>query len=263
MPNVLIQDSTMQSIADAIRTKNGTQDTYKPSQMPQGIIDIEGGGDNELFESIVDGSISGDIVIEVESIRANAFSSCSNLESLSAGKAKTMGNTACNNCENLLKVSFPELTAFSVQSFYNCPKLTYVYAPKVSSTSTATFQGCSSLEIIILPSLTNVTSGAFKNCTALRIAKFDALKAMSTSVFDSCANLEVLIIGTANCTLSNVNAFTGSSIANGTGYIYVPDDAVDTYKSATNWNTYASQIKGLSEIPQGVLDELEAYNYGD
>lgn len=263
MPNVLINDSTMQSIADAIRTKNGTQDTYKPSQMPQAILEIEGGGDNGLFESLVDGNISGDIVVEVESMRANAFSSCLNLESLSAENVKTMGNTACNNCENLLKVSFPELTAFSVQSFYNCPKLTHVYAPKVSSTSTATFQGCTSLEIIKLPSLTGATSSAFANCTALKIVKFDVLKNISTSTFNNCSSLQALIIGTANCTLSNVNAFTGSSIANGTGYIYVPDNVVDTYKSATNWNTYASQIKGLSEIPQGVLDELEAYNYGD
>ena len=29
--------------------------------------------------------------------------------------------------------------------------------------------------------------------------------------------------------------------------IYVPDDAVDTYKMATNWSAYASRIKPISE----------------
>jgi hypothetical protein len=29
--------------------------------------------------------------------------------------------------------------------------------------------------------------------------------------------------------------------------IYVPDDAVDTYKTATNWSAYASRIKPISE----------------
>ena len=71
-----------------------------------------------------------------------------------------------------------------------------------------------------------------------------------------CAFVE--IIENLTCTLSNANVFTGTPIASGTGFIYVPDEAVETYKTATNWNTYASQIKGLSEIPQDILDELEA-----
>ena len=46
----------------------------------------------------------------------------------------------------------------------------------------------------------------------------------------------------------NSNDLKGTTIAKGTGYVYVPDDMVDTYKSATNWSTYASQIKGMSEL---------------
>ena len=48
--------------------------------------------------------------------------------------------------------------------------------------------------------------------------------------------------------MSNINMLQSTPIANGTGYVYVPDDMVDTYKSATNWSTYASQIKGMSEL---------------
>jgi len=32
--------------------------------------------------------------------------------------------------------------------------------------------------------------------------------------------------------------------------IYVPDESVDAYKSATNWSTYASRIKPLSEYTE-------------
>lgn len=46
----------------------------------------------------------------------------------------------------------------------------------------------------------------------------------------------------------NSNDLEGTTIKKGTGYVYVPDDMVDTYKSATNWSTYASQIKGMSEL---------------
>lgn len=44
MANVLVQESSLQDIADAIRAKNGTQNTYKPSQMPEAIEAISGGG---------------------------------------------------------------------------------------------------------------------------------------------------------------------------------------------------------------------------
>lgn len=44
MSNVLVRESSLQSIADAIRAKNGTQDTYKPDEMADAIEAISGGG---------------------------------------------------------------------------------------------------------------------------------------------------------------------------------------------------------------------------
>jgi hypothetical protein len=52
--------------------------------------------------------------------------------------------------------------------------------------------------------------------------------------------------------LGNVNVFSSSAIANGTGFVYVPDNLVEKYKTATNWSTYASQIKPMSELPEEV-----------
>lgn len=44
MANVLVQESSLQGIASAIRSKNGTQNTYKPSQMADAIMNIPSGG---------------------------------------------------------------------------------------------------------------------------------------------------------------------------------------------------------------------------
>lgn len=44
MANVLVQESALQNIANAIRSKNGTQNTYKPAQMAGAIEAISGGG---------------------------------------------------------------------------------------------------------------------------------------------------------------------------------------------------------------------------
>lgn len=41
MANVLVNEDSLSGIANAIRTKNGTQETYLPSAMPQAILDIQ------------------------------------------------------------------------------------------------------------------------------------------------------------------------------------------------------------------------------
>ena len=45
MANVLVEENSLSSIANAIRTKNGLLTTYKPAQMPQAILDISTGTD--------------------------------------------------------------------------------------------------------------------------------------------------------------------------------------------------------------------------
>lgn len=44
MANVIINDTNLTNIANAIREKNGTSETYKPNQMAAAILAIQGGG---------------------------------------------------------------------------------------------------------------------------------------------------------------------------------------------------------------------------
>lgn len=70
-----------------------------------------------------------------------------------------------------------------------------------------------------------------------------------------------------NTTLANANAFSGSSIASGTGYVYFPDkdengnNYPDIIKGLSNWATFASQIRGYSEAP--AYDSATTYEIGD
>ena len=50
--------------------------------------------------------------------------------------------------------------------------------------------------------------------------------------------------------LRNINAFKNTPIEKGTGYIYVPDNLVDSFKIAENWSTYADQIKSINEMEE-------------
>lgn len=75
-------------------------------------------------------------------------------------------------------------------------------------------------------------------------------------MFQSARALKAVIIDSPELfRLSTSTVFANSSITNGgTGFVYVPDNLVDEYKSATNWTTVADQIKPLSELPQEVKD---------
>lgn len=57
MPNVLVQDSSLTAIADAIRAKNGTETTYKPAEMADAITNLPSGGGDLPEEALV---ITGD-----------------------------------------------------------------------------------------------------------------------------------------------------------------------------------------------------------
>lgn len=50
MANKLYEEQDIQNIANAIREKNGSSDTYKVSEMPDAIKNISGGGGDNAFE---------------------------------------------------------------------------------------------------------------------------------------------------------------------------------------------------------------------
>lgn len=94
--------------------------------------------------------------------------------------------------------------------------------------------------------ITNTFQGFM--CKSLEEAHFKGLNNFSIAqqCFQSSSLTKLVLYANEVCTVSNT-AFTYTPIASGTGYIYVPDNLVEDYKVAANWNTYASQIKPLSE----------------
>ena len=114
------------------------------------------------------------------------------------------------------------------------------------------FAYCRSLTKIRCGAVTRLSNYCLRDCAALTEARFDSLSdTIGNNVFTNCSSLVKLILPSSNmCQLANVNAFNNTPIANGTGYIYVPDNSVDTYKTETNWATFADQIKPISELEE-------------
>lgn len=226
----LIEDNELQEIVEAIKEKNGnTTKTFKGSEMAKEI----------KKQPMIQNFACGGSVCDIHEITEEDLSNIGGIQSY-----------AFYGCQWLEKISIPEIvTSLGNNVFNQCLQLREVKLPStIKGTGTAGFNSCNKLEKINVENLTSVGTSGFRYCDSLTELVFEDLLTIGATAFDSCDNLKTVVIKRGKvCTLANVNAFGGTPIASGNGYIYVTDSLVDEYKAAENWATYASQIKPVSE----------------
>lgn len=182
--------------------------------------------------TMVDGSYEGEYRNEeITFIRGQAFANCKNLTRIDLPNVVYYGASFCINCTGLESVNLPKL--------YYCEH----------NSPQSEFSGCTSLRELRLPSYIGSGWHAFWGMTALELLDFGALRALSTELYNS-PKLATLILRYAGMTeLLSVAILKDTSIANGTGYIYVPRALIEKYKVATNWATYADQFRAIEDYP--------------
>lgn len=209
------------------------------------------------------------------SIGEYAMAGCSALQTALVPKLATSGTHAFNNCTSLESISMPQLATVSNYMFAGCSALSSVSIPNATQINQYAFQNCKDLTSIDLDGVTNIGNYAFSGtgigtlvipdatslgtylCQGYRTGVVDQHKTvnLSSNRFNGANSLCHLILrSTTMCTLTT-NALTGTAIAAGIGWIYVPTDLVATYKAASNWSNYASQIVDISEYPKALQDE--------
>jgi hypothetical protein len=141
------------------------------------------------------------------------------------------------------------VSSIGTYAFAYCYSLTSINLPaNLSSIGIFAFRGCYSLTSINLPAnLSSIGNSAFNSCYSLTSINLPAnLSSIGNSAFISCYSiLKYVFNRTTPPTLANTNAFSN---INSICKIYVPDESVDAYKSATNWITYADYIYPISEM---------------
>jgi hypothetical protein len=157
-----------------------------------------------------------------------SYSACI-VEIVDWGDVKKIANSAFRDCTKLALASLPSnITSIGDYAFYN-----------------------SGLHIVILPKLKVVSSFMFDGSKRLESVDLREATQIKGSAFSYCRDLATLIIRTNSvCSLAYATAFNDSAIKNGTGYIYVPAALVDSYKTATNWSTYAAQFRAIEDYPE-------------
>ncbi len=158
---------------------------------------------------------------------------------------------ACRGLSKLNTVNLPNATIIGTYAFYYCTAMSSFSAPKVATLNTYAFYNCDKLTSINFPLATSIPTQCFYSCGVLKKADFGAAKSIAASAFPYCAELVTLILRRpdAICTLANENAFTGTPIEDGTGYVYVPAALIETYKTASKWSTFASQFRAIEDYP--------------
>lgn len=141
---------------------------------------------------------------------------------------KTIGKYGCGGLTNLTSLELPEsLETIGERCFTGIGVNRLDIPSKITSLYNYVLYTSTKLETVVIKgSSCNIGSNALANCSKLK----------------------ALVLPNVTDTVGiQANSLSGTAIKNGTGYIYVPDNLVDTFKSATNWSTYASQIFPLSE----------------
>ena len=184
-----VQESSLTSLADAIRAKGGTSDTLTfPGGFVSAVeaIDAGGGGDDGSLKAVIERTaVNPTIPSDLTSIGQYAFFACTKLAltSLPAG-VTSISDSAFFNCVPLALTSLPAgVTSIGQYAFYNC---------HIALTS-------------IPAGVTSIGYNAFQNCKGIKKLTFEGIPTgtISSSAFNGCTNLTVINVPWAEGAVQN------------------------------------------------------------
>ena len=246
-------DAAMSYTANCIRAKTGGTDqiAWDSAKGFGDAVDAitSGGADHSVEDAIITRSISGAYSNDrITAVGACAFLACQALTAIDLPNVTQVNRNAFESCVWLSTTNLPKVTELDREVFLSSG-IQQADFPLATTIGRGCFQVATNLTSANLPLVTALPADAFRN-SSIRTADFAAVTNINRTAFTDCTSLETLIIRTPSvCVISDISvALRGSKIAAGTGYIYVPDNLVDSYKTATNWVALANQIKPISAL---------------
>lgn len=207
----------------------------------------------------------------ITALGGQCMSNCGLQVSLDLSNVTTLGNDALFHCRNITILSFPRIEALVDRAFCgigntsitipkevkqigsmcfsDCSQLqnvTFESNSLITTIGNATFRYCNNLQSIIIPEhLTTVVEWAFSNCQYLTTIDLpDTVTSIGDYACRWSGSISTFICRATTPPTLGIDVFSSNNLN-----IYVPDASVSAYQSASNWSTYSSKIKGISQLP--------------
>ena len=266
MSKVYLEDSTLTSIADAIRAKTGGSSQITPANMPTEIGSISGGsGLNDDFRAIVENS---NPTFSFTTYTSNGTQidkklSGSNLTDINMPNLRNIyaqipiNNTIARRLES--NSNLYNITTTSVL-YGSCDKLELIQSLQLSNNSMNSLE----CEYLAIPNGIYSANAFINDSGKNRVVFWPPDAGTITGRSNGSIKRTNVLILTKTSSIVTLNS-TSASYFNPNINVYVPQSMLDTYKSATNWSTIASQIFAIEDsevMLKGVFDELDRrYNW--
>jgi hypothetical protein len=170
----------------------------------------------------------------VKAIDISAFTHATHLQTVAIPEGvATIRESAFYSCTSLREVSFPEsITTIELAAFGQCESLeSVVLPPNITEVTTTLLFGCKSLRSVTIPaSVTNIGLTPFVKCPSLT---------------------EITCLTTTPPTL-NAMAFVSMKLGDIT--LYVPEEAVETYKATPTWKDF--NVQPVTKIAHFKIGDL-------
>lgn len=201
----------------------------------------------------------------VNTSSAYLFKGCSSLTDIDMPLLEEIGQDAFSGCSALEMVGLPKLKV--VKGFSGCTNLSQVDMPVAHEVGNMAFSECTSLKSITLPNVQRIEYRAFINCTSLEVVDLPRVTidesanvrqfiGMCHDAFSGCSSLHTLILRNTTRPWSSFlggvtgdyeKVLTGTPLAEGNGYIYVPRDLMDDYLAYPAWAASPFNFRALED----------------
>lgn len=219
-------------------------------------------GDDETAAMIIERTITEYCDDTAEKIGPYAFYGCKELTEVNVPNVTDIGGYAFSGCTAIQTITLPEVVKLGEKAFDSSAAPCIITLPKWITNGSYPFYG-SGIKGIIAPVLKSLSDSTFRAAYSLVYADFASLTSITGNYVFQWTALKTLILRSSTlCALSAVSSFSDSGVSKGTGYVYVPRSLIESYKTATNWSTYATQFRALEDYTvdgtiTGELDETK------
>ena len=218
MARVMIAESILQDVANAIRTASSTSETMRPIDFANKILSLSGGGDSSVY-------CSADTYVSSSTLSNDGVTADKLVYAYFPYMDSTDGNLF-SDYTNLVAISAPNLTSIPAYFLRNCSQLASVSFPSVTSVQNYALQSCYMLNRIDLPNCTSVEEEAFMNFNGdIHFAAANESAIKQTAWYQ---------MGHEGASRAYFDLYASGSSGGGSGSVYCSEGSTVTNDTMTN-----------------------------